>query len=83
MFMKDFQDLQVADIMMGLSEYLTEKDYEDLKNLLNPNEKLPQTPSMVKRKPTDNHVEQLYVKPRSTSHRVVKNRNVDNNQKKC
>ena len=50
-----------------------------MKNLLNPNENLPQTPSMVKRKLTDNHVEQLYVKPRSTSHRVVKNRSVGNN----
>ena len=77
--MKDLQDLQVADIMMCLLEYLTQKDYKELKNLLNPNENLPQTPSMVKRKLTDNHVEQLYVKPRSTSHRVVKNRSVGNN----
>ena len=78
MFVKDFEVLQIVDIMLGSPEYLTEKDYEDMKNLLNPNENLPQTPSMVKRKLTDKHVEQLNVKPRSTSQRVVKNRSVGN-----
>lgn len=78
MFVKNFTVLHVVDTILGSPEYLTERDYEDMKNLSNPNESLPQTPSMVKRKLTDKHVEQLNVKPRSTSQRLVKNRSVGN-----
>jgi hypothetical protein len=73
LFVKDFEVLRILDILVGSPEYLTDKDYEEIKTQLKSNGNLPQTPSMVNKKLTDRHVEQLNTQPRSTSERL-KNR---------
>ena len=75
LFIKDFDVLSILDTLVGSPEYLTVKDYEQMKTLSNANTNLPQTPSMVNKKLTNKHVEQLNVVPRSSSQRV-KNRSV-------
>ena len=75
LFIKDFDVLSILDTLVGSPEYLTVKDYDQMKTLSNANTNLPQTPSMVNKKLTNKHVEQLNVVPRSSSQRV-KNRSV-------
>ena len=75
MFIRDFEVLRILDNLEGKPEYLTEKDYDEMKAHLKANDNLPQTPSMVIRKLSNKNVDELNARPISTSQRL-KNRSV-------
>ena len=75
LFIRDFEVLRILDNLEGTPEYLTEKDYDEMKAHLKANDNLPQTPSMVIRKLSNKNVDELNARPISTSQRL-KNRSV-------
>ena len=67
LFIRDFEVLRILDNLEGTPEYLTEKDYDEMKAHLKANDNLPQTPSMVIRKLSNKNVDELNARPISTA----------------
>jgi hypothetical protein len=77
----DFDIVKVLESSLGTPDYLTDKDYEYLREVNKKAHKnLPQTPTLVSKKLTNKHVKQIEeVSGRSTSQRL-KNRGQGSNQ---
>ena len=72
---KDFDLLEIFDIVLGSPVFFTKDDYERMKLLLKPKKNQAQTPSMVKTVLSDRHVSKVNTSQK-TSSRVTKNRSV-------
>ena len=78
-FIEDFEVVQILDTKIGDAEDLTEIDYERMKRNLRPNSAHPQTPTLVTKKLTKRHVEEVNRLPSRSASIRVKNRSVGNN----
>ena len=72
----DFEIVKVLETSLGFPEYLTDRDYEQFKvlNATKKHDNLPSTPTLVNKKLTNKHVEQIEVVPGRPSSQRMKNR---------
>ena len=58
--------------MLADPDYLTEKEYDEIKQISKPSPNLPQTPTLSMKELTDKSVDQITLPTRSSSQRIQK-----------
>ena len=72
LFVKNFEVIKMFDTMLADPDYLTEKEYDEIKQISKPSPNLPQTPTLSMKKLTDKSVDQITLPTRSSSQRIQK-----------